>query len=294
MVISLAAALALAALLLPLPTAQAQISFAADLGANEANLTSGTPLSITTVAAAQAGASIIVVATTRTNVILDLPTAVTCSDSAGSTYTTDGSQAGTGTFTTICATHQIATALPSGATITVTWTGGMPHPNEFNERARAFAVTGLASTPLDRTAAATSGSMLPVPLPSSGATLPTTQADELLVGAIGIPGFTAASAGFSPGTHGTVNPCATSGTPTYTALAGVGSGEAGAVFGMYCIVSATGAYAVQASLDPRTSWDALLVTYKGQAASPMFAFEYVTSAVSLLSGDGTRRQRGQR
>ena len=267
------AAVILAVLLSAAPTTQAAITFVADLGANEANgILVATPLSITTVAPAPAGASIIIVASSRSTEASG-PSSAACSDSAGHTYTTDKSQASPVALTSICATHQISATLSAGATLTVTWTGGA---FPLNQRARAFAVTGLASTPLDQTASATgtSGS------PSSGATPTTTRADELLVGAINDDdSVNVAGASFSPGSNGTANTCATSGSPTYTALGGVGS-DVSALFGMYCIVAATGAYRAQATLFNTPRWEALLATYKALLAPPTIAKVFGATSVN--------------
>src|SRR4029077_19438718 len=143
-------------LILPVaPTAEAAINFVADLGGNEVTgLGVGDSLTITTTAAAPAGASIIILSTAKGDVT---PTSSTCSDSAAHVYTTDATQT-TNFFTAICATHRIAAVFPAGSTLTVTSPGGGA---PFSARARAFAVTGLASTPLDRTAAATGISTTP-------------------------------------------------------------------------------------------------------------------------------------
>jgi hypothetical protein len=259
------AAVILGIVLSAAPSTQAAINFVADLGANEVTTNS---LSITTTATAPAGSSIIMLTSARGDTT---PTAVTCSDGAGHAYTIDVSLSTplSNTLGAICATHQIAAALPAGSTLTVNWTGGGA---PFFGRARAFAVTGLASTPLDRTAAATGTSTSP----SSGAAATTTQAEELLVGLINDITFNVAGAGFTPGTNGTTNNCATSGSPTYTALAGVGTVDPPSLFSMYCIVAATGAYAARATTTTST-WQALLATYKALLAPPTIAKAFGTA-----------------
>jgi len=245
----------LAVLLAAAPTAQAAIGFVADLGANEVG---ASPLNIVTTATAPAGASIIILTSAKGDTT---PTAVACSDSAGHTYTIDVSQS-TPLFDTlgaICSTHRIAAPLAAGSMLTVTWTGGGA---PFFGRARAFAVTGLAAAPLDKTATADGISTSP----SSGAAPLTTQADELLVGLINDLTAAVAGAAFSPGTNGTANNCATSGSPTYSTLAGVGTGAPPSLFSMYCIVAATGAYVAQATTS--STWQALLATYKALLAPP--------------------------
>jgi hypothetical protein len=252
------AAVALALVVQLTPSAHAAINFVADLGGAEVDLGADPGIvNIVTTAAAPAGASIIILATGKGDIT---PPTVACSDSVVHPYANDRTHSTT-FLTVICSTHRIAAAFPAGSILTVTWTGGgVP----FSGRARAFAVTGLASTPLDRTASANGISTTP----SSGAAAVTTQADELLVGLINDLTANVAGAGFAPGTNGTPNNCATSGTPTYTALPGVGT-TLPSLFAMHCIVAATGAYQAQATTS--STWQALLATYKALLAPPVIA-----------------------
>lgn len=241
----------------PASVAEGAIGTPVDLGSGEASNTS-TSLSITTSAGAPAGASIIVTSMSESSTT---PTAASCSDGAGNGYATDATrQFSAQAIIAVCSTHQIAAALPSGSTVTASWSGGS---GTSNKRIRAFAVTGLAAAALDRTASAqgTSGA------PSSGVASPTTQPDELLVGAIYDEGHSAAAAGFTPGTNATANNCAATGTPTYTAPAGVGS-TAPSLFAIHCTVSATGSYAAQGTfVSGAAFWEAVLATYKSAPAS---------------------------
>jgi uncharacterized repeat protein (TIGR01451 family) len=256
------AAVLLGFILSTVPAAQAAMSFVSDLGAAELN--GGLvplALTITTTTAAPAGASIIILASGRGDTA---PTSATCTDSAGHAYTTDVSQVGVAPnfyLSSICSTHRIAAVLPAGSTLTITWTGGGIPPIA---RGQAFAVTGLAATPIDKTASATGTSTTP----SSGATTTTTQADELLVGLIFDSSSNVAGAGFVAGTNGTTNNCATTGSPKYSALAGVGS-VSSSLFSMFCIVAATGGYTAQATTS--SNWNALLATYKALLAPPTIA-----------------------
>ena len=126
-------------------------------------------------------------------------------------------------------------------------------------------MTGLASTPLDQTASnAGSGSS-----PSSS-TATTTQANELLVGAISDDNQSASDAGFSPGSG-------------YTALAGVGTAGP-SLFGEYSIVAATGTYAASGtfSTNIHQHWVAVLATYKAAPVQPVahdtpFQVRYATN-----------------
>jgi hypothetical protein len=247
--------------------AQAQIGTPVDLGANEADVSFATTLSIITPVLVPAGASLIIVAASDgVNVGgRPPPDTATCSDSASHTYTTDVSRNDNEVLTTICATHRIATPLAAGASLTVTWSGGGAGHGQ-NTRARAFAVTGLASTPLDQIHSAVGSGTTP----SSGTALVTTQANELLVGAILDEQHDQAGAVFSPGTNGTGNVCSTSGTSAYTAFPGVGSSNPSSLFPLYCIVSATGTYAANGLFGSggTPEWQALLATYREASPTP--------------------------
>jgi hypothetical protein len=246
----------IAAALAAAPAAEAAIGTPVDLGSSEAGSFTTGSLSITTSASAPAGASVVVTSLSQGAFP---PSAASCSDGAGNGYATDLTQADSGTLTSICSTHQIAATLPAGSTVTVSWSGGS---SLLNERIRAFAVTGLAAAPLDRTASAVGVGTTA----SSGAAPATTQPDELLVGAI-VDRFNSASgAGFTPGTNGTANNCAATGTPTYTGLAGVGGGLP-SLFTIHCTVAAIGTYAAQGTFGSSTTWKALLATYKAATAS---------------------------
>jgi hypothetical protein len=124
---------------------------------------------------------------------------------------------------------------------------------------QAWSVTGLAASPLDQTASAAAVSTSP----STGAAAMTAQPNELLFGAILDSGQPVASSGFSPGTNGTSNVCTTTGTPTYTSLGGISDMTSDSLFGTYCVVSSTGAYAATATIGTSVLWEAALATYKG-------------------------------
>jgi hypothetical protein len=252
-------ALLAAAALWQAPAAGAAIGAPVDLGSSESGSTLATSISLTTTAAVPAGASIIVAAVSQGN--SGPPNAAACSDSGGDAYATDVTRSGGDReFASICSTHQLAASLPAASTVTVSWSGGS---TVFDKRVRAFAVTGLAPSPLDRTSAASGSNTSP----SSGTAAPTGQANELLVGAIVQAQESVSGAGFSPGTNGTANNCAATGTPTYSALPGVGSGVP-ALFQMYCAVGSIGSYAAQGTLTNGPTWDALLATYKAAPEPP--------------------------
>ena len=85
--------------------------------------------------------------------------------------------------------------------------------------------------------------------PSSGTTVTTSQASELLVGAISDYNGPAGAVAFSPGSG-------------YTALAGVGAANPPSLFAEYQVVAATGAYAATGTFAGN---DAVLATYKAVA-----------------------------
>jgi hypothetical protein len=228
------------------------------LGSNELSGPVANSIAITTTQATPAGSAIIVIS--NANVIFGpLPASAACADSAGNTYTVDvADSAGVSYFTAICSAHTLANQLPAAGTITVTWTGAAP--SGLNELADAWSVTGLAGSPLDQTVFASgTGSSA-----SSGATATTTQANELLFGAILDTGSTVATAAFVQGSNGTSSTCATTGSPTYSSLGGVDeAGSPPSLFGIYCVVNNTGGYAANATLSGNPFWHALVATYKG-------------------------------
>jgi fibronectin-binding autotransporter adhesin len=269
---------------------QAQIAFYADLGSNQADSSSATSLSITTTTSVPAGASIIVIAgsigafTPSTN--------VTCSDGAN-TYSLDTALFGPvfANVVSISSARRIASQLNAGSTITVTWTGVGAPP--WNQRVRAFAVTGLASAPADGSIARHGTGTSP----TSGIAT-TAQANELLVGAITDESATVAAALFSPGTNGTAHNCASTGSPTYSGLAGVGSSASPSLFGLYCEVSAIGTYSASGSFGSGGSpnWGAVLATYLGapstnttllSSVSPSTFGQLVTFTATVTGSSGT-------
>ena len=226
----------------------------AALGSNLADSTSATSISLTTTQSAPAGSAIIVIASEAS--LGTTPTSASCSDSAGNTYSTDVTEYYAGyAILTICSAHAISAPLAAGAMITATSVGAAG-PQVL--RIQAWSVTGLAALPLDQTASAAAVSASP----SSGAAATTAQSTELLFGAIVDSNQTVAGSGFTPGTNGTSNVCTTTGTPSYTNLGGIGSASGDSLFGMYCVVSSTGAYAASATISAPYLWEAALATYK--------------------------------
>ena len=252
--------------------AHAQVGTPIDLGSNQADPDGPFPLTITTTRTAPQGSSIIVIAT---EVNQGEPAiGLKCSDSAGHPYNNDIPGL-VNSGTNICSTATIAAPLASGSTITVTF---FAIAGAAFERAHAFAIPGLASSPLDQTAFAASTSASP----SSGATPITTQAQELLFSGI-VVDTNVSTAGFSPGTNGTSQDCAAAGTPVYSNLGGISTQNPPSLFSMYCVVSAKGSYAAQASLATSNNWEALLATYKAD----------VKFTATALTGDVSEAAVGQ-
>src|SRR5689334_10002892 len=98
------------------------------------------PLTITTTASTRAGDSIIVAVATQT------PLTVQCADPVNGTYAIDVANAAQSNVA-ICAVHA-AMPLPAGTDITVSATGGPL----IDLHAVALEFSGLARSPLDRTA----------------------------------------------------------------------------------------------------------------------------------------------
>jgi hypothetical protein len=226
-----------------LATASEAIAFVKNIGTNQIKGT-GTSISVTVPAAGvKAGNSIIV-----TFAMDSYTGSVSVSDSKGNTYTLDADVGATGAAdkvrTLIFSAHNVA-ALESGDTITVT------HPSPIDWARRAVSAnefSGLWMTSaLDKTSTGEGTSTMP----SSGSTTTTSQADELLIGAIGVEGPLGDS--FTVGSG-------------YTALARDGtSGEVEfsniTINAEYRIVSATGAYAADGTITDR-DWAAAIATYK--------------------------------
>jgi hypothetical protein len=207
-----------------------------------------------------AGDSVIAIANVQTNSGDTSPTNATCSDSAGNTYNVDVSFRNSTDLTIICSTAAIGSQLPEDSHFEITFSGATGS-NAKVLLVSVLSVAGLAASPLDRIATATGTSTSP----SSGATTTTAHANELLLGAVVDQDQpqSSSSAGFTAGTNGTANNCAQDGSPTFSALPSLSVGSVPpSLFSMYCVVSATGAYAAHATLAQSDAWEALLATYE--------------------------------
>ena len=202
-----------------------------------------------------------------------------CSDQAGNTYNTDvNTPLADNTFRVTVFSAHITNALSVGDTITVTHTSLNASAMSVNE------FFGLASSgPLDQIQSATGSSTAP----SSGNTAMTTQADELLFGAIAV--------------EGPVTDAFTVGTG-YTALTRQGTTGGSAASNMtinpeFRIVSSIGTYTADGTLGTSRDWAAGISTYKASVISvsvsnSTFAFAvaipntWLPPQASVITNDG--------
>ncbi|MDP2674685.1 MAG: hypothetical protein Q8Q00_07240 [Dehalococcoidia bacterium] len=213
------------------------VRFVKTVGTATQSSSSNSSITITVPAAGVAAADSIIVSVTAGT----FAGAVSCSDTKGNSYAVDADVTGVGRLF-VCSAHNV-TALASGDTITATYPSlsgvTTASANEFSGVS--------ATTPADKVSTAAGNNASP----SSGSTATTTQANELLFGAI-----------------------AHNSTPTFAP--GSGYNLAGQVIGgsgsgqktnspEYRIVSATESYAANGTLSSGQQWQAAIVTYK---ASP--------------------------
>ena len=194
--------------------------------------------------------------TVLVEVAIDTTGTVSVSDTVGNTYTKDydNSNGSTKTRDLVFRSSGVL-ALPSGDTITVSF--------PTTAKAKAVAVqefAGLTSvSPLNVTKQASGTSTAP----ASGNSATTTQANELLIGAISVQGST--SIAYTAGAN-------------FTALTRAGTTDATGpnqtIDPEYRIVSATGAYNATGTLGSSAPWEAELVSYKADLATH-FAFSGV-------------------
>src|SRR5438132_986143 len=154
--------------------ARAVIAFVKNIGTNS-SATTDTTIAVTVPAAGVAtGDSVIL-----TLAMADASGGVTATDSKGNTYSLAADITNASNVRTVILAAHNVTALVSGDTITVT------HPSASVRALSANEFSGLSPTSaLEQTHTATGSSTAP----SSGATAATTEAAELLLGAIGVAG----------------------------------------------------------------------------------------------------------
>jgi hypothetical protein len=181
-----------------------------------------------------------------------------CSDDAGNTYTVD-TVIDVGThYSVICAAHNVS-ALSSGEAITITH-DTLTSP-DVTRAAIALEFSGLqGASPGDAGGAAGSSGTN-----ASAGSGNTSQADELIVGAIGVNGPDAEA--FTVGTNNTANQCTNTGSPTPQLAARIGTGlatttENVTMTAMVCVVAATGNYTARGTLGTAHAWTAQILTYR--------------------------------
>ena len=225
------------------------ISFIRDLGAAQSK-TAGTSLTITTTAAVSAGDDIIVTFAT------DPAGAVSSISDGSNTYNQVVDVTNSGNVRTmIYAAYNVA-ALASGATITIN------HASTTARVAQVLVFRGLAnSSVLDQTHTGTGNGTTA----SSGATSTTTQASELLIGAVGREGPHSDAPGiwgnsFSARLHLGTNYGTYGGDDTNVALSS-----------SFRIVGATAAYtASMSSFADTRDWSAVIATLKAETGTPTY------------------------
>ncbi|MGH7788424.1 MAG: hypothetical protein ACRERC_16260, partial [Candidatus Binatia bacterium] len=222
--------------------AQAAISVVQSIDTEQVK-SAGTAISLTVPAGGVSSGNSVILALT-----MDAAAgAVSATDGAGNTYAVDADVTNAGDVRTVILSAHGVAALASGNVITVT------HPSVTARALSGSEFSGLlASGTLDQISTQTGDSASP----ASGSAPTTSQADELLIGAMGIEGpvtdtFTAgagytllAEAGTTGGTTGsnvTINP-------------------------EYRIVAATGGYAADGSNSASRQWAAVIATYRGAPA----------------------------
>ena len=243
--------------------ALAQISFVQTIGIAQ-SLSSGTSTTVTVQApGVAAGHSVIL-----SFAMNPASGAVSCGDSRGNSYVIDrditNGSGTTGVRSITVSAHNV-TGLTSGNTITCT------HPSVTARALSANEFSGLApSAPRDQTSASTGNSTAA----SSGSTATTTQAEELLIGTIGVEGKSNES--FTTG-------------GSYTIMGRVGTNQGSATSNItvnpeYRLVSATGSYSATGTLGTAHNWAASIVTYKARPVK--LAITSVNGGANPTAGSG--------
>ena len=243
-------ALALGLVALLHSDATAAIAFVKNIGTANSGTTTTTSVAVPAAGVA-AGNSIIL-----TFASADAGTTYSATDSAGNTYAVNIQGAKAGIVRTVILSAHNVQALVSGNTITVT------HPSLPGTAKRGLSAdefSGLAKTGTFDQSQTGFNSGAATTAADSGATATTTQAAELLMGAIGDDG--PLNDGFTAGDNGQ------GGTYTVNASSRAGAGGSGAftINPEYEIVAAVNAYHAKGTLGASRNWAANIATYKGDA-----------------------------
>lgn len=216
----------------------------ASLGTATGNVTSGN-IAFGIAAAVPTGNTVVV------EIAANSPAAVTAtvSDARGNVYTQNAVASNTGNVETWIFSAPATTALAAGDLITVHFEATGP----VAEAVSALAVSGLApSSPLDQVQTGTGASTTA----DSGLTATTTQANELLIGAIGVQGPSADT--FTPGSGYTLVGRVSGTSPDVT------------INPEFRSVTATGQYNAGGTLGTSRAWSAAIATFKEQTANEQF------------------------
>ncbi len=176
--------------------------------------------------------------------------AMTVSDARGNVYTQNAHATNTGNVETWIFSAPVTTALAVGDAITVHFTASSP----VSEAVSALAVSGLAPSGfLDQVQTGTGTSTAA----DSGLTAMTTQANELLIGAIGVQGPSTDT--FTPGSG-------------YTLIGrvGVDASPNVTINPEFRNVSAAGQYNASGTLGTSRAWSAAIATYAVETANERF------------------------
>src|SRR5436190_321065 len=243
-------ALALGLVALLHSDATATIAFVKNIGTANSGTTTTTSVAVPAAGVA-AGNSIIL-----TFASADAGTTYSATDSAGNTYAVNIQGAKAGLVRTVILSAHNVQALVSGNTITVT------HPSLPGTAKRGLSAdefSGLAKTGTFDQSQTGFNSGAATTAADSGATATTTQAAELLMGAIGDDG--PLNDGFTAGDNGQ------GGTYPVNASSRAGAGGSGAftINPEYEIVAAVNAYHAKGTLGASRNWAANIATYKGDA-----------------------------
>jgi hypothetical protein len=167
---------------------------------------------------------------------------VSVADTKSNSYSKDADVLNSNGVRTLVFSAPVTTALVAGNTITVTY------PATVSKAVSIYSVSGLVSASrVDKTSTGTGTNAAP----SSGNTLATTQASELLIGAIGSESYNTT---FGVGTGYTAmnNAIANDGNNNNNSIS---------IFPEYRVVSATAAYSATGTLNASRDWAAAIVTY---------------------------------
>jgi Big-like domain-containing protein len=241
----------------------APVAIAPALVGNVGQATCGSTSNAVTVPAAgvAAGNTVIVRATIRGSGA----GAVSATDTRGNTYTNDKDVTGSNSMRVVVLSAHVGTALQSGDVITVT------HPSGSATAVVASAYSGIASSSrVDTTGSGGANSNSP------SASVTTTNADDLIYGAVGNQNSRTVTepASWNTDSHVTSDCGGAPGNSTNN--------------GAYRVVSSTGSYTYNPTLSNSEHWGEAVVAYKSAGATTLSQAGTPTGLTVTANGDGTR------